>query len=107
MRCLILLLCLVPPVIAADAPRLQMANVYHPAIALADYWVSEKYDGVRALWDGRQLRSRRGKPIHAPAWFIAPLPDTALDGELWIARGQFDRGIRYREPPQAGGCRLA
>lgn len=53
--------------------------------------VSEKLDGVRALWDGKVLRFRSGRPIAAPLWFTAALPPTPLDGELWIARGQFDR----------------
>jgi DNA ligase-1 len=55
------------------------------------YLVSEKYDGVRALWDGKALRSRAGNVFAAPAWFIAKLPKQALDGELWIARGQFEK----------------
>ena len=54
------------------------------------YLVSEKLDGVRAFWDGKQLRFRSGRTIAAPAWFIAKLPARPLDGELWLARGQFD-----------------
>jgi DNA ligase-1 len=54
------------------------------------YRVSEKFDGVRAFWDGSQLRFRSGLPIAAPDWFTAALPKTALDGELWLARGRFD-----------------
>lgn len=57
----------------------------------AGYLVSEKLDGVRALWDGSVLRFRSGRNIAAPAWFTAKLPQTALDGELWIARGTFDQ----------------
>ena len=56
----------------------------------AGYLVSEKLDGVRALWDGKVLRFRSGRLIAAPAWFTAKLPETPLDGELWIARRQFD-----------------
>ena len=57
----------------------------------AQYLVSEKLDGVRALWDGHALRFRSGRTIAAPAWFIAALPQRALDGELWLGRGQFDK----------------
>ena len=57
----------------------------------APYWVSEKLDGVRALWDGQALRFRSGRPIAAPAWFTAAWPAQALDGELWIGRRTFDR----------------
>jgi DNA ligase 1 len=56
----------------------------------AGYLVSEKLDGVRALWDGKVLRFRSGRVIAAPEWFMAKLPNVALDGELWIARGKFD-----------------
>ncbi len=80
------------PVIAAaaDAPALLLAQVYRPgAVALQDYWVSEKYDGVRGHWDGERLRTRGGEPITPPAWFTAGWPTTALDGELWAGRGQF------------------
>ncbi len=52
--------------------------------------VSEKFDGVRAFWDGQTLRFRSGAPITAPRWFTAALPATALDGELWAGRGQFE-----------------
>ena len=54
------------------------------------YLVSEKLDGVRALWDGSVLRFRSGRSIAAPAWFIARMPQTPLDGELWLGRGRFD-----------------
>jgi DNA ligase 1 len=65
------------------------------------YLVSEKLDGVRALWDGSTLRFRSGRAIAAPAWFTSKLPATALDGELWLARGQFDAlsGTVRTDPP--------
>ena len=56
----------------------------------AKYLISEKLDGVRALWDGNLLRFRSGRTIAAPAWFLAKLPKTPLDGELWLGRGKFD-----------------
>jgi DNA ligase-1 len=88
-------------VVAASSPGLQLANVYHDNIKIDNYWVSEKYDGVRAFWDGEQLLSRQGNPIHAPTWFVEPLPDEQLDGELWIDRGMFDQvsGIIRRQTP--------
>jgi DNA ligase-1 len=55
------------------------------------WWVSEKLDGLRAYWDGKQFLSRQGNAFHAPDWFTAGLPDVALDGELWIGRRQFQR----------------
>ena len=73
----------------ADAPALLLAQVYRPGVALQDYWVSEKYDGVRGYWDGQRLRTRGGEVVNAPAWFTANWPAQPLDGELWAGRGQF------------------
>lgn len=54
------------------------------------YLVSEKLDGVRAIWDGAVLRFRSGRTIAAPDWFLRALPAQALDGELWLDRKRFD-----------------
>ena len=75
------------------ASPLMLANVYHPGVPLADYWVSEKYDGVRGYWDGKQLLTRGGERVNAPAWFTAGWPATPLDGELWAGRGQFPKAV--------------
>lgn len=53
------------------------------------YLVSEKYDGVRAIWTGTQFVTRKGNTINAPSWFTAPLPNVWLDGELWTQREHF------------------
>ena len=71
-------------------PPLLLANELRPQIDPAKYLISEKYDGVRALWDGKLLRFRSGRRVNAPAWFIAKLPEQPLDGELWLGRGRFD-----------------
>ncbi len=75
----------------AKPQPLMLANVYQQGIVLDDYWVSEKYDGVRAFWDGKQLWSRSGHLISAPQFFTEHFPTQPLDGELWIARQQFAR----------------
>ncbi len=72
------------------ASPIMLANVYHSGIALDDYWVSEKYDGVRGYWDGEKLLTRSGATIHAPIWFTARWPKTPMDGELWVGRGEFE-----------------
>lgn len=85
--------CLAYPVQAAQVhlARAQLAKVYEQnnVYSVSDYLVSEKYDGVRAIWTGDQLLTRNGNPIAAPAWFTAPLPDVWLDGELWTKRQDF------------------
>lgn len=59
---------------------------------VAGWLMSEKFDGCRAFWDGRVLRTRTWNAIPAPAWFTARLPrDVTLDGELWLGRGTFER----------------
>jgi DNA ligase-1 len=47
------------------------------------------------------LRTRNGNPINAPRWFVENFPARALDGELWIGRGQFERlsGTVRRQAP--------
>ena len=87
--------------IAVAAPEILLANVYRNEIDPAPYLVSEKLDGVRAIWDGQSLKTRSGRLIKAPAWFVDALPAMALDGELWIARQRFDEvsGIVRREVP--------
>lgn len=87
---------------AANAPALLLANELGPQVDVAKYLISEKYDGVRALWDGKALRFRSGRPVSAPAWFIAKLPSHSLDGELWLGRGQFETlsGMVRKTEPQ-------
>ena len=50
----------------AVPPPLMLAREAPPDIDPAGWLVSEKYDGVRALWDGRRLCFRSGRPIGAP-----------------------------------------
>lgn len=93
-----------PSALAAGpvAPPLLLAEVLRGDVALADYWVSEKLDGARALWDGQSLRFRSGRPVPAPEWFVAGLPPEPLDGELWLGRGRFAElsGIVRRQQPR-------
>jgi DNA ligase-1 len=89
---------------AGAVTELLLAEVFHDGIEPRDYWVSEKLDGVRAYWDGRQIYFRSGRPVAAPAWFMRDFPAQPLDGELWLGRGQFERlsGIvRKLEPVDA------
>ncbi len=96
-------LALHPPA-AAAAPRMPLAREAPADIDPAGYLVSEKFDGVRALWDGTALRFRSGAQVAAPAWFIDGLPREALDGELWMRRGAFEAlvgAVRRHTPRDA------
>lgn len=79
-----------------------LATVYTGQVDPHLCLVSEKYDGVRAVWDGRVMRHRSGRTVTAPAGFLAALPDVPLDGELWLGRGRFDAlsGIVRRATPR-------
>lgn len=79
--------------LSLPSPPLMLANVYRPGLDLADYWVSEKFDGVRGYWDGQQLWTRGGERVDAPAWFTDGWPQVAMDGELWAGRGQFAKAV--------------
>lgn len=103
------LLLALAPALGAQPARLMLANVYRPGVPLAEYWVSEKLDGVRGYWDGRKLWSRGGEPIAAPAWFTAGWPSVPLDGELWAGRGRFAEAVstvRQQQPVDAAWRRL-
>ncbi len=82
---------------------LLLAKDWQPGSDPAGWLVSEKLDGVRALWDGQRLRFRSGRDIAAPANFLQRLPQQPLDGELWLARGRFDElsGLVRRSVPDA------
>tara|TARA_R110000868_G_scaffold74057_2_gene214297 strand:+ start:5648 stop:6541 length:894 start_codon:yes stop_codon:yes gene_type:complete len=71
-------------------PKLQLATTYQKNTVIADYWVSEKLDGVRGYWTGQQLLTRNGNVLSPPPWFIENWPTIAMDGELWSNRGQFE-----------------
>lgn len=88
----------------SSVPSLMLANVYRSGIVLADYWVSEKFDGVRGYWDGQALWTRGGERVAAPAWFTAGWPNVAMDGELWAGHGQFPKAVstvRQQTPDDA------
>lgn len=97
------------PLFAAENPAPSLANVYHGDVDLARYWVSEKLDGVRALWDGTALYSRRGNRFNAPPWFVEGFPAERLDGELWMGRGTFETlsgAVRRQTPDDAAWRRI-
>jgi DNA ligase-1 len=60
------------------------------------WYMSEKFDGQRAIWDGEKFISR-GSPQseprvypYVPIWFVALMPPgIPLDGEFFIGRGKF------------------
>jgi DNA ligase-1 len=72
-------------------PQLQHATKYQQGAVIADYWVSEKLDGVRGYWTGQQLLTRNGNALSPPPWFVEHWPKIPMGGELWSGRGQFEQ----------------
>lgn len=74
-----------------DVPCLKLAEKYvsqNPE----GYWMSEKFDGVRAYFDGEKFISRQGNVFNVPQYFKQGLPSVGvmtLDGEFWMGRGEF------------------
>jgi DNA ligase-1 len=78
---------------ASDGAPVLLAERWDGVLDPTGWWMSEKLDGVRAYWDGTCLRSRLGNELMAPDWFLEGLPSSALDGELWAGRRQFQRAV--------------
>ncbi len=72
-----------------NPPNLLLLNIYTKDTNVTGWYMSEKLDGVRAYWDGKQLVSRQGVLLNPPAFFTKEFPTTELDGELWSKRGDF------------------
>lgn len=77
-------------ILFADAPKLVLLKTYHDDMNVLGWVMSEKLDGVRAFWDGKELISRSGRVFQAPKTFTQGFPSFALDGELWTKRGDFE-----------------
>lgn len=78
---------------ADDAPPVLLAHKWEVDIDINGWWLSEKLDGVRAYWDGKQFLSRLGNRFYPPPWFVEGFPDHPLDGELWGGRKLFQRTV--------------
>ena len=66
-----------------------------------DWLMSEKFDGVRAYWDGSRLWTRGENEIHVPYWWSDSMPAIPLDGELYLGHGTLGRmaGIARKWAP--------
>jgi ATP-dependent DNA ligase len=53
------------------------------------WYMTEKYDGMRLYWNGKEFYSRQGRKIKAPESLRKKLPKTCLDGELWTQYGLY------------------
>lgn len=70
--------------------ELQKAKTFNYSQNITNWLMSEKLDGIRAYWDGKEFKTRQGHRIEAPNWFTANFPPFELDGELWTTRMDFE-----------------
>ncbi|WP_394181535.1 DNA ligase [Marinomonas posidonica] len=77
------------PALSVAQTDVQLATQFSDETRVQDYLISEKYDGIRAIWTGSKLITRKGNDINAPLWFTEKLPNIWLDGELWTQRDDF------------------
>ncbi|SFV71358.1 DNA ligase (ATP) [hydrothermal vent metagenome] len=77
----------------AQKPNLLLLKSYKTDTNITGWLMSEKLDGVRAYWTGKELISRSGKVFATPKWFTKDFPSFEIDGELWTKRGDFENII--------------
>ena len=86
------------------ALEIMLPRVYSRGMDVSGWLMSEKLDGVRGYWDGRQLLSKNGHPFHPPQTFTRDFPPFALEGELWGGRGNFQKTVsivREQQPSKS------
>ena len=85
-----------------------LAMNYIPAVHtdVFGWQMSEKLNGIRAVWDGESFYSKNGNPFAVPAWYMAQMPEgVVLDGELWMGRNMLQKTasvVRKHSPVDHG-----
>lgn len=88
---------------AVSTEYLPRAADYSASDNIGGWLASEKYDGHRAFWDGRVLRSRGGHLLNPPASWLQGLPPVAIDGELTgLSRDHVSSVVKARKASWAG-----
>ncbi len=108
LRLLLLPICLLLSAVAVQAMEPMLPQVDNGQADISGWLMSEKLDGVRGYWDGRQLFSKHHILLHPPQAFVEDLPPFALEGELWGGRGSFEQaaGIVRRQQPDNDWLKL-
>jgi DNA ligase 1 len=67
------------------------------------WYLSEKFDGYRAIWDGKDFRSRNDNIFQVPQWFKSWMPPSiSLDGEFFMGRENFQKcGLFRKKKPDS------
>lgn len=77
----------------SHAAEMMLPQVYAEQVDVSGWLMSEKLDGVRGYWDGKQMLSKNGNVFYPPASFVRDLPPFPLEGELWGGRGRFEQTV--------------
>ena len=93
---------------SVTASQLMLPEVYTSQVDISGWLVSEKLDGVRGYWDGKQMKSKNGIRFSPPDEFVRELPPFPLEGELWGGRNSFEQtmSIVKQQQPHAGWLSL-
>lgn len=86
-----LLLLILPCLAFANKPDLFLLKTYDKNLDVIDWVMSEKLDGIRGFWDGKELVSRGGHAFNPPKFWTDGFPNFEIDGELWTKRSDFER----------------
>lgn len=91
------LICLIAVMLLYAMPsagrELMLPEVYTDEVDVSGWLMSEKLDGVRGYWTGRELLSKNGVVFSPPDVFLHNFPPFALEGELWGGRGTFTQTV--------------
>ena len=87
---LTVLLFLASPVSAIENTEMMLPKVYKKQ-ELIDWMWSEKLDGLRGRWTGKEMLTKGGNTINIPPYFLKNFPPFPLDGEIWGGRQTFEK----------------
>lgn len=75
-----------------------LAEMFNSQTDPTGYFISEKLDGVRCIWNGEKMISRNGKGFNPPDYFLEKFPKgCVLDGELFSKGASFQKRFRLSE----------
>jgi DNA ligase 1 len=103
-----LVLCCILSATPSRSTGPMLPGVYREQADVTGWLMSEKLDGVRGYWDGKQLLSKNGNVFHPPAEFTGGLPPFPVEGEIWGGRGSFEQTVAVvkRLQPHNGWLQL-
>ncbi len=75
------------------AAESMLPKTYQQQVSVTGWLMSEKLDGIRGYWDGKQMLSKNGNTLYPPKAFVKNLPPFPVEGEIWAGRGTFEQTV--------------